>query len=250
MYNLHMTQQMTLEDQKERAYQLQRPMSLRIGPRQKEFEVLPTAVRFNIFLFEKGMRKAFQIDGMWASDLKWEFVNLKRSLLHFLAKHCRVSDLVCIDYDYGILVTSERAIQEVLPTFDRRTLPRDVMTHAGTLLGIPCTIVGNRSKWQKNPHTIAIIVDDVSLKQYMCTEQEYQLTFEIAMREYIQLKTEADEYNRFFTDDPIHTVSLELRGKTRAGIEDFKYEMRSLERDKEQNRILMFTAGDVRRLAI
>lgn len=242
------TRRKTLQDHIERAYELERPRPLRIGPRQEEFQILPKSVRFNMFLFEGGARKAFQIDGRQALYVKQDFSSLKRSLLHFLAKHCRVTDLVCVDYPYGLLVTSEHAIREVVPTFDEHTLPRDVMAQAGTLLGIPCTIVGDASRWVGNPHQIAITIDwSDDLKQYMCTDEEYYPTFGAAMSEYLELKERAEEYNAVFTADPILGVGLELRGKTRAGIDEFESEF-VFDRSAPTESIRMYSASDVRRL--
>ena len=240
-----------LDRQVEKAYQLERPMAFRVGPRQDEFALLPKSVRFNLFLFERGHRKAFQIDGRQAVYVKEEFRYFKRSLLLFLSKHCRVRDLVCIDYPYGILVTSERALGEHIPGFSARTLPREIMAHAGSLLEIPCTIVGRETRWDGNPHQIAITVDHEELKQYMCTHDEFLSTFALAQDEYQRFLAHADEYNALFTQDPIECVHLELRGKTRTGVARFEENARASHEthDIEEDDLRVYYARDVARLA-
>ena len=143
--------------------------------------------------------------------------------------HCRLHDLVCFDYPYGLLFTSVRAIRRILPNFSLQTLPRDILAHAGTLLGIPCSLVRKGEQWKQVPQQIAIVVDDEDLKQYMCTSDEFERSFGVAIAEYQEFRMHADHFNRLYTDDPIYNVSLELRGKTKINVQHlqndaFEYE--------------------------
>ena len=47
----------------EKAYELGRPRALRIGPRQREFAIVPKSVRFNMHLLQLGIRQAFKSTG-------------------------------------------------------------------------------------------------------------------------------------------------------------------------------------------
>ena len=212
----------TLQDSVDKAYELARPRALRIGPRQQEFAIVPKSVRYNMYLLQWGVRKAFQIDGRDASYVKEDFAETKRDLYHFVMVHCRLHDLVCFDYPYGLLFTSVRAIRDVLPTFSVRTLPRDILAHAGTLLGIPCSLVRKEKHWRHSPQQIAIVVDGEDVKQYMCTNDGFDKSFAAAIAEYQTFRMHVDKFNTVYTDEPILNISLEFRGKTMANVQEFQ----------------------------
>ncbi len=207
--------------------QLNHLRSLRIAPRQAEFDILPKSVRFNFYLMKHGSRDAFQIDGMFASYLKEVFAVRNESLFHFFSKYIAIGDLV--DYPYGILFTSESAVRRVLKVDMSNIRADDILQHAGKLLDIPCSIVRSHTDWMDFPHQIGIVVDGEDVKQFMCTSDEFDTVMANAFKDFQMFRTMADAFNREFVNDPIARVELKFRAKTAIGKEWMQDMIRSHE---------------------
>ena len=211
------TRTQTLQAALEKSEELERLRSLRIGPRQDEFSILPKEVRFNLYLMKHSKRKAFQIDGGLALFLKEDFAVKGENFMHFFRKYSEVQDLVCVDYPYGLLFTSERAIRDVLKKDLHEIRGKDLLDNAGKLLHIPCSIVASERQWWKYPHQIGIMVDGGDVKQYMCQDDEFNSVVNFAIAEFNVFRETAEAFNAEFTDDPIERVELEFRAKTSKG---------------------------------
>lgn len=211
----------TLRKRQRKAYELDRPRNLRPRPRQQEYTIIPKSVRFNMYLFKNEVRKAFQIDGLEAGYLKEDFQEAKRDLYEFVKKSVAFQDMVCIDYEYGLLFTTDNNIRE---TIGEAPDPKHILRNAGKLLEVPCTLVQNKTEWLQTPHQIAIAVDDQDVKQYMCKNNEFAKTFEQAIKEYEHFRKHADEFNKQNEEDPVIDISLEFRAKTEEGMQRFSQE--------------------------
>ena len=233
----------TLRTRQQKKYELDRPRRLRPGPRQQEYEILPKSVRFNMYLFQNNVRKAFQIDGREAGYLKEDFQEAKRNLYEFVEKSVAFQDMVCIDYEYGLLFTTENNITQTIGgTPDAKHILRD----AGKLLEVPCTLVRNKTEWLQTPHQIAIAVDNEDVKKYMCKNNEFSQTFEQAIKEYELFREHVDEFNKYYEQDPVINISLEFRATTEEGLlqhfsssdlfmeEEDEYNVKIIKKDRTQ----------------
>ena len=134
---------------------------------------MPTSVKFNLYLFEQGKRKAFQIDGAYARDLKDMYPNeddaqIMSKLKAFFTNMTGFDDLIVHDYKYGILVVREVTLQDMFGSSGKQFAQKsetEQTEHIGKLLEIPCTL----HNWDlKNNHQIAIEVNNEDFIVYMC----------------------------------------------------------------------------------
>ena len=233
----------TLRKRRQEEYELNRPRRLRPGPRQQEYEIIPKSARFNMYLFQNNARKAFQIDGRDAGYLKEDFEEAKRDLYEFVEKSVAFQDMVCIDYEYGLLFTTDNNITE---TIGGAPDAKHILRNAGKLLEVPCTLVQNKTEWLQTPHQIAIAVDNQDVKQYMCKNDEFAKTFEHAIEEYELFRKHADEFNKQYEEDPVINISLEFRAKTEEAMQRFSPFDFLMEEEDEYN-VEIIRKGDLRR---
>ena len=99
-------------------------MKLRWSVREDRLKKMSISMKFNIYLFQKGIRKAFQIDGRYASyfmeDLKHQYpTESHKQILNrfasFLGNITGFDDVLLHSYKFGIVIVRSSTL---LKTFD------------------------------------------------------------------------------------------------------------------------------------
>lgn len=183
---------------------------LRWSPREKELEIMPISVKFNLFLFKQDKRKAFQIDGSYATHLKENLKikyptetdeqNMSR-LTRFFSIITGFDDIILYDYVFGILVVREYTLMQTLKLSVEQFLKMNEIRKTeliGKLLEIPCTT----NDWDlKNNNQIAIEVNNEDFIVYMCNEEDISKNSVIALKIFFMYRDEVENYNKTVQND-------------------------------------------------
>ena len=180
---------------------------------------MPISMRFNMFLFMKEYRQAFQVDGRFASFFKEDMEDSGRGynsnqLKTFLMNVCSFTDIVVHDYQYGILVTREQTLKQYGHSYDKfkelnYTAQEEII---GKCLNIRCSI----KNWDlQNNHQIAIQVNNEDLIVYMCNEKDISKVYKDAIEDFEKYRTLAETYNNSINDEDNSIFSIELTFRCR-----------------------------------
>ena len=201
---------------------------LRWSPREKELEIMPISVKFNLFLFKQEKRKAFQIDGRYATYLK-EDLELKfpretneqimSRLTRFFTIVTGFGDIILYDYVFGILVVREYTLMKTFNLSAEQFLKINEIRKTeliGKLLEIPCTT----NDWDlQNNHQIAIEVNNEDFIVYMCNEKDINKNSVIALENFFMYRDEVENYNKTVHDNnnKIWSIWFGIRCKSEEG---------------------------------
>ena len=224
-------------------------MQLRFATRVDRLNFMPISMKFNLFLFKNDIRKAFQIDGVYASYLKedlqlthpGESENvIKKHLVAFLG-NIAGEEVLIHDYLYGIFVVRKSTLRDEHGHESLDGLgDTEVQRIIGNLLDIPCTIVN----WDlENNHQIAIEVNNEDFIVYMCKESDLMNLYTTVFKEFNKYREQADIYNKQVTNDlnKIHSVWLTFRFKTQEGGRDIRRTRLEVQAEDD---FLAFMTGD------